>query len=71
MRFRSRDRDLEFGSEFRQIFRVIRGAEAASGEVLVPDRDDGVVGLGPLHTSGRQGGVERRQLKLKGVAGGD
>jgi hypothetical protein len=26
---------------------------------------------GPFHPSERRGGVERRQLKLKGVAGGD
>jgi hypothetical protein len=27
--------------------------------------------LGPFHTSERRGGVERRQLELKGVVGGD
>jgi hypothetical protein len=27
--------------------------------------------LGPFHTKRRRGGVERRQLKLKGVEGGD
>ena len=31
-----------------------------------PDDD-----FGPFYTSERRGGVERRQLKLKGVEGGD